>query len=46
MQSFSKLCADHDFAENFNPKIGEGCYCPAYTWTSSGFMIFQEILRQ
>jgi hypothetical protein len=44
MQAFCNLCRDHGFYENFNPKTGAGCYCPAYTWTSSVFLIFQGLL--
>ncbi len=44
MTAFCDLCAGQGFYENFDPLTGEGLYCPAYTWTSSVFMIFQEIL--
>jgi len=44
MRSYCKLCVDHGFAENFNPKTGDGLYCPAYTWTSSVFMLFAREL--
>jgi glycogen debranching enzyme len=46
MEAFCNLCRAQGFAENFSPKTGEGHYCPAYTWTSSVFMIFQELLMR
>ena len=46
MQAFCKMCADQGFYENFSPTTGAGHYCPSYTWTSSVFLIFQELLRR
>jgi len=36
---FCRLCKKSGFAENFNALTGEGNFDPAYTWTSSVFMI-------
>lgn len=44
MEAFCRMCADHGFHENFSPRTGEGHYCPAYTWTSSVFMMFAHQL--
>jgi len=38
-RAFCKMCRQNGFAENFDAKSGVGHYDPAYTWTSSVFMI-------
>ena len=45
MKAFCDLCAQHGFYENFSPQTGEGHYDPAYTWTSSVFLIFANQLH-
>jgi glycogen debranching enzyme len=42
VRGFCDMCRDHGFYENFSPVTGEGHFDPAYTWTSSVFMIFQS----
>ncbi len=44
LRAFCQMCREHGFAENFHPVTGKGLYCPAYTWTSSVFMIFASEL--
>lgn len=44
MKRFCDMCAKRGFYENFSPTTGEGHYDPAYTWTSSTFMIFAHEL--
>lgn len=39
---FIKVCRKSGFAENFDALEGKGCYCSAYTWTSSVFMMLAE----
>jgi glycogen debranching enzyme len=46
MRGFCDMCREHGFAENFHPVTGKGLYCPAYTWTSSVFMIFASELAR
>ena len=36
---FCDLCVKSGFAENYNAKTGEGLRDPAYTWTSSIFLL-------
>jgi len=38
-RAFCKMCMQNGFAENFDAKTGVGHFDPAYTWTSSVFMI-------
>jgi glycogen debranching enzyme len=38
-RAFCTMCEQSGFAENFNAKTGVGHFDPAYTWTSSVFMI-------
>jgi len=40
VRAFCEMCKDSGFYENFDPVTGKGYYDPAYTWTSSVFMIF------
>ncbi len=46
MRGFCQMCREHGFAENFHPVTGNGLYCPAYTWTSSVFMLFARDLAR
>ena len=39
-RGFCRMCAENGFHENFDAKTGAGHFDPAYTWTSSVFMIF------
>ena len=44
---FCDMCAKHGFAENFNALTGQPLRDPAYTWTSSVFLILaHEYLRE
>lgn len=43
-RAFCEMCKTHGFYENFDPLTGKGYYDPAYTWTSSVFMIFANQL--
>lgn len=45
VRSFCDMCVAHGFYENFDAKTGAGHFDPAYTWTSSVFMIFAEKYR-
>lgn len=38
-RSFCDMCVKSGFAENFDAETGEGHFDPAYTWTSSVFLI-------
>lgn len=38
-RAFCEMCRQNGFAENFDAKTGAGHFDPAYTWTSSVFMI-------
>jgi len=38
-RAFCDMCVKSGFAENFDAKTGVGHFDPAYTWTSSVFMI-------
>jgi len=38
-ERFCRMCAKSGFAENFNALTGEPLRCPAYTWTSSVFLL-------
>jgi hypothetical protein len=44
--AFCDMCVRHGFYENFDAKTGEGHFDPAYTWTSSVFMIFASQYRK
>jgi putative isomerase len=44
-RAFCEMCKKHGFYENFDPVTGEGYYDPAYTWTSSVFMMFANQLH-
>ncbi len=46
MRKFCDMCAEHGFYENFDPVTGKGYYDPAYTWTSSVFMMFANQLAR
>jgi putative isomerase len=46
VDGFCNMCRDNGFYENFDPVTGKGYYDPAYTWTSSVFMIFANQLHQ
>lgn len=46
MKRFCDMCAEHGFYENFDPVSGKGYYDPAYTWTSSVFMMFANQLHE
>jgi len=41
-EKFCRMCAKSGFAENFNAVTGEPLRCPAYTWTSSVFVLLAE----
>lgn len=43
-ERFCRLCAHSGFAENFNALTGEPLRDPAYTWTSSVFLLMGERL--
>jgi len=45
-RAFCELCKAHGFYENFDPVTGDGYYDPAYTWTSSVFMMFASQLHK
>ncbi len=45
MRSFCDMCNEHGFYENFDPVTGKGYYDTAYTWTSSVFMLFANMLQ-
>jgi hypothetical protein len=45
VDAYCRICADNGFYENFDAKTGEGHFDPAYTWTSSVFMIFASQYR-
>lgn len=45
-RAFCDMCRTHGFYENFDPVTGKGYYDPAYTWTSSVFMILASQLRE
>lgn len=46
-RSFCDMCANHGFAENFDPLTGKALCDPAYTWTSSVFLLLaHEMLRR
>jgi hypothetical protein len=36
------MCAESGFYENFDAETGAGNFDPAYTWTSSVYMIFAK----
>lgn len=38
-KAFCDMCTKEGFAENFNPISGKGLVDPAYTWTSSVFIL-------
>ena len=38
-KAFCDMCAKEGFAENFNPVTGKGLVDPAYTWSSSVFIL-------
>jgi hypothetical protein len=38
-KTFCDMCTKEGFAENFNPISGKGLVDPAYTWTSSVFIL-------
>lgn len=44
MRAFCEMCKEHGFYENFDPVTGKGYYDTAYTWTSSVFMLFANML--
>ena len=44
-RSFCEMCKKEGFYENFDPLTGKGYYDPAYTWTSSVFLMFAEQLK-
>lgn len=46
MRAFCEMCKEHGFYENFDPVTGKGYYDTAYTWTSSVFMLFANMLQQ
>jgi glycogen debranching enzyme len=43
---FCSLCTRSGFAENFDALTGEPLRDPAYTWTSSVFLLLAEWLRE
>ena len=43
---FCKLCGKSGFAENFNAITGESLCDPAYTWTSSVFLLLAERMNR
>jgi glycogen debranching enzyme len=45
-QRFCRMCGRSGFAENFNALTGEPLCDPAYTWTSSVFLLLAERMRQ
>jgi len=46
MKQFCDLCVTSGFAENFDVITGDGTGDPAYTWTSSVFLLFSNELNQ
>jgi putative isomerase len=42
---FCEMVAQSGMAENFDPVTGAGLRHPAYTWTSSVFLIFAHELQ-
>ncbi len=44
-EKFCRLCATSGFAENFNALTGAPQWDPAYTWTSSIFLLLAEKLN-
>lgn len=44
MRAFCEMCKQSGFYENFDPVTGKGYYDTAYTWTSSVFMMFANML--
>ncbi len=45
-QRFCNLADKSDFAENYNAVTGEPLCCPAYTWTSSVYILLAERLNK
>jgi hypothetical protein len=45
-ERYCRLCAQSGFAENFNALTGAPLRDPAYTWTSSVFLLLAEKLRR
>ena len=43
-EAFCTMCVEHGIYENYDPETGEGLCDPAYTWTSSVFMILASML--
>jgi len=45
-ERFCRMCGKSGFPENFHAVTGEPLRCPAYTWTSSVFLLLAERLNQ
>jgi len=45
-ERFCRLCRKSGFAENFNATTGEALCDPAYTWTSSVFLLLAERMNR
>lgn len=43
-EAFCTMCVEHGIYENYDPETGKGLCDPAYTWTSSVFMILASML--
>jgi glycogen debranching enzyme len=41
-EKFCRMCGVSGFPENFNAVTGEPLRCPAYTWTSSVFVLLAQ----
>jgi glycogen debranching enzyme len=45
-EKFCRMCGNSGFAENFNAVTGQPLRCPAYTWTSSVFLLLAERMKE
>ena len=43
-KAFCRMAQEHGMSENFDPLTGDGLRDPAYTWTSSVYLIFANQL--